>query len=122
LDSVVSSRPSVVCPSETIKGGTDADVRLAAPAGTPSEVAYAQVRAGVSLHDMKRLIERDCIARALSDAGGNITRAATLLGMKRPRLSQLVKQYGLGAGIDCADSLDESDVVSGAESCAAEEE
>ena len=46
---------------------------------------------------MKRLIERECIARALSDASGNITRAATLLGMKRPRLSQLVKQYGLGS-------------------------
>jgi transcriptional regulator with GAF, ATPase, and Fis domain len=45
---------------------------------------------------MKRIIERECIARALGEAGGNITRAATLLGMKRPRLSQLVKQYGLG--------------------------
>ena len=58
--------------------------------------AYAQVRQGaVSLADMKRQIERDCIARALAETKGNITRAATLLGMKRPRLSQLVKQYGL---------------------------
>jgi transcriptional regulator with GAF, ATPase, and Fis domain len=54
----------------------------------------------VSLGDMKRLIERDCIARALSESGGNITRAATLLGMKRPRLSQLVKQYGFGVDGD----------------------
>ena len=61
-------------------------------------VAYAQVRQGaVSLSDIKRQIERDCIARALAETKGNITRAATLLGMKRPRLSQLVKQYGLGA-------------------------
>ena len=61
-------------------------------------VAYAQVRQGaVSLSDMKRQIERDCIARALEETKGNITRAATLLGMKRPRLSQLVKQYGLSA-------------------------
>ena len=59
-------------------------------------VAYAQVRQGaVSLSDMKRQIERDCIARALAETKGNITRAAALLGMKRPRLSQLVKQYGL---------------------------
>ena len=29
---------------------------------------------------------------------GNITRAAAMLGMKRPRLSQLVKQYGLLPG------------------------
>jgi len=56
------------------------------------------VRGGVSLGDLKRQIERECIARALAESDGNITRAATLLGMKRPRLSQLVKQYGLGGG------------------------
>ena len=65
---------------------------------TPVEVTYAHVRSGVSLSDMKRKIERECIARALEESGGNITRAAVLLGMKRPRLSQLVKQYGLGSG------------------------
>ncbi len=63
-----------------------------------TQVAYAQVRQGaVSLADMKRQIERDCIARALAETKGNITKAAALLGMKRPRLSQLVKQYGLSA-------------------------
>jgi DNA-binding NtrC family response regulator len=61
-------------------------------------VAYQQVRGGAtSLPDIKRQIERDCIARALAETKGNITRAAALLGMKRPRLSQLVKQYGLMA-------------------------
>ncbi|WP_437736593.1 sigma 54-interacting transcriptional regulator [Sorangium sp. So ce1335] len=63
---------------------------------TPLELAYAHVRGGVSLSDMKREIERECIARALDESRGNITRAAALLGMKRPRLSQLVKQYGFG--------------------------
>ncbi|MEO8877546.1 MAG: sigma 54-interacting transcriptional regulator [Polyangiaceae bacterium] len=64
----------------------------------PTEVAYSCVRQGtVSLSDLKRQIERDCIARALAETKGNITRAAALLGMKRPRLSQLVKQYGLAA-------------------------
>jgi DNA-binding NtrC family response regulator len=63
-----------------------------------TSVAYAQVRAGgTSLPDIKRQIERDCIARALAETRGNITRAAALLGMKRPRLSQLVKQYGLAS-------------------------
>ena len=47
---------------------------------------------------MRREIERGCIARALDEAGGNITRAASLLGMKRPRLSQLVREYGLAKG------------------------
>ena len=61
-------------------------------------VAYGQIRGGaVSLFEMKRMIERDCIARALSETRGNITRAAALLGMKRPRLSQLVKHYGLSS-------------------------
>jgi DNA-binding NtrC family response regulator len=65
--------------------------------GSATEVAYAAIRAGISLSELKRDIERDCIARALAETGGNITRAASLLGMKRPRLSQLVKQYGFGA-------------------------
>ena len=69
-----------------------------ASSGSATDVAYAAVRSGLSLSDLKRDIERECIARALAETGGNITRAAGLLGMKRPRLSQLVKQYGFGAG------------------------
>jgi transcriptional regulator with GAF, ATPase, and Fis domain/tetratricopeptide (TPR) repeat protein len=71
---------------------------LPASEASATAVAYTQVRAGgTSLPDIKRQIERDCIARALAETKGNITRAAALLGMKRPRLSQLVKQYGLAA-------------------------
>jgi DNA-binding NtrC family response regulator len=59
-------------------------------------VAYARVRSGgTSLPGIKRQIERDCVVFALAETRGNVTRAAALLGMKRPRLSQLVKQYGL---------------------------
>ena len=65
-------------------------------ASDPTEVAYHHIRSGVSLHDLRRNIERECILRALSESKGNITRAAALLGMKRPRLSQLVKQYQFG--------------------------
>ena len=65
-------------------------------AADPTEVAYIHIRSGVSLHDLKRNIERECIQRALTESKGNITRAAALLGMKRPRLSQLVKQYQFG--------------------------
>jgi DNA-binding NtrC family response regulator len=61
------------------------------------EAIYARVRDGdASLFELKKVIERECISRALTETDGNITRAADLLGMKRPRLSQLVKQYGLG--------------------------
>ena len=63
------------------------------------DLVYRRIRAGgVALFDMRREIERGCIAQALEEAGGNITRAATLLGMKRPRLSQLVREYGLAKG------------------------
>jgi transcriptional regulator with GAF, ATPase, and Fis domain len=49
----------------------------------------------VSLPQFKKEIERRCIVEALRASKGNITRAAGLLGMKRPRLSQLVKYYGI---------------------------
>jgi DNA-binding NtrC family response regulator len=75
----------------------------AASGESATDVAYAAVRGGVSLSDLKRDIERECIARALAETGGNITRAAGLLGMKRPRLSQLVKQYGFGGGGNAGD-------------------
>jgi sigma-54 specific flagellar transcriptional regulator A len=99
----MSLRSSVLPPSSTAlgfagEGEDDFDANLPDGESGATAVAYAQVRQGaVSLSDMKRQIERDCIARALDETKGNITRAATLLGMKRPRLSQLVKQYGLSA-------------------------
>jgi DNA-binding NtrC family response regulator/tetratricopeptide (TPR) repeat protein len=68
-------------------------------AAEPSDLEamlYHRVRRGdSSLFEMKKALERECIVRALRETDGNITQAAALLGMKRPRLSQLVKQYGL---------------------------
>ncbi|MEM9070991.1 MAG: sigma 54-interacting transcriptional regulator [Myxococcota bacterium] len=67
-----------------------------APPPPLEDALYARVRDGdTSLLEMKKVIERECIVRALVETNGNITRAAALLGMKRPRLSQLVKQYNL---------------------------
>jgi len=113
----MSLRASLLCPSapapapssstSCTTGASDAadegfdeagDGSLPDGEANATAVAYAQVRHGaVSLSDIKRQIERDCIARALLETKGNITRAAAILGMKRPRLSQLVKQYGLAA-------------------------
>jgi len=102
--SLLPPPPSFSAPISVTSLASDDDVDVDAEGFLPegesgaTAVAYAQVRQGaVSLSDMKRQIERDCIARALSETKGNITRAATLLGMKRPRLSQLVKQYGLSS-------------------------
>ena len=45
---------------------------------------------GLALGDLKRRLEFEAIANALRQTDGNITRAAALLKMKRPRLSQIV--------------------------------
>ncbi len=67
----------------------------------PGSVDMSQVLLGaVSLPQFKKEIERRCIEAALDESDGNITRAAGLLGMKRPRLSQLVKFYGI-----CKDAM-----------------
>ncbi len=92
----VSMAP-VSVPDE-MDGDDEGGGALPASEASATAIAYGQIRSGaVSLFEMKRMIERDCIARALAETRGNITRAASLLGMKRPRLSQLVKHYGLSA-------------------------
>lgn len=68
---------------------------------TVDDLVYQKVRGGaVSLFDMKKDLERHCIVQALQESQGNITKAAAVLGMKRPRLSQLVKEYGLNGTSD----------------------
>lgn len=65
----------------------------------PSKSTYEEVIDGeLSLREWQKQLERGCIEKALERTGWNITRAAKLLGMKRPRLSQLVKEHELNAG------------------------
>ncbi|MEM9696662.1 MAG: sigma-54 dependent transcriptional regulator, partial [Myxococcota bacterium] len=80
----------------SLRGAIEAPPASIVPsAGNFADAVYTEVKAGIRLADMKKKLEEDCITRALLETGGNITRAAELLGMKRPRLSQLVKQYNL---------------------------
>ncbi len=91
--SAPSSRPAAPSAADAAAAGVGSTFD---PTPSPAVSAYEHVRAhGMSLHDLKRQIERECVTRALRDSSGNITRAAELLGMKRPRVSQLVKHYGL---------------------------
>ncbi|MBI5514706.1 MAG: sigma 54-interacting transcriptional regulator [Deltaproteobacteria bacterium] len=91
-------RPSVLPPAPAARE---------APEVREVDVVYQRIRSGgVSLFDMRRDLERGCIARALEESGGNITRAAGLLGMKRPRLSQLVREYGLARTPEADDNTD----------------
>ncbi|MDP3277042.1 MAG: sigma 54-interacting transcriptional regulator [Deltaproteobacteria bacterium] len=69
------------------------------------ELVYERIRdGGIPLFEMRKELERGCIERALHEAKGNITRAAALLGMKRPRLSQLVREHGLAKGTEAGDT------------------
>jgi DNA-binding NtrC family response regulator/Flp pilus assembly protein TadD len=79
------------------------ELREAAPASEPANSAAAPpedaviervLREEIGLAEMKKHLELECIRRALKRTGGNITQAAKLLQMKRPRLSQIVKEYG----------------------------
>jgi len=99
--------PSVPPPPLEEAPVADDDDLTASPDASAVESVYSHIRSGaVSLSTLKREIERECIVRALDETHGNITRAAVLLGMKRPRLSQLAKQYGLKAA---AESMEESE-------------
>jgi transcriptional regulator with GAF, ATPase, and Fis domain/predicted negative regulator of RcsB-dependent stress response len=51
------------------------------------------VTEGMSLQDLKHRLEIECIKRALLQTEGNITHAAALLQMKRPRLSQIINAH-----------------------------
>ncbi len=62
-------------------------VEAAAPEAVLIEAIFEQ---GVPLAELKRRIQDEAIARALRSAKGNITKAAEMLGMKRPRLSQII--------------------------------
>jgi len=69
-------------------------VSPSAPAmGAPSTAPRDAGSQSASLAD----VERAHIAQVLERMGGNITRAAQLLKMKRPRLSQLLKEHGMTA-------------------------
>ena len=60
-------------------------------AGDPEAMLVEEVIArGMSLQDLKKRLEMECIKRALIETDGNITHAATILKMKRPRLSQII--------------------------------
>jgi transcriptional regulator with GAF, ATPase, and Fis domain/Tfp pilus assembly protein PilF len=69
--------------------GADADDDAESPLLTGDWIDQ-MLRAEGSLSDVKKRVEFEAIARALRATNGNITRAAERLGMKRPRLSQII--------------------------------
>ncbi|MGH8232853.1 MAG: PEP-CTERM-box response regulator transcription factor [Rhodanobacteraceae bacterium] len=49
----------------------------------------------LDLHEVRAQAERRAIQRALTNAGGNLSRVAALLGVSRPTLYDLLEKYGL---------------------------
>jgi transcriptional regulator with GAF, ATPase, and Fis domain/tetratricopeptide (TPR) repeat protein len=88
-------------------------VALSAPVSViPSDSVdfYELTRArGLSLKDLRREIEAQCIERALAEARGNISEAARLLKMKRSRLSQIVNADPNLRGAAIADPGDDEE-------------
>jgi transcriptional regulator with GAF, ATPase, and Fis domain len=77
-----------VAPTEI---GTMRSPAVIAGMDDPEEALIEQIVAeGISLTKLKKRLELECIKRALLETDGNITRAAELLQMKRPRLSQII--------------------------------
>ena len=65
-------------------------------AGEEWLVQYAQ---NLSLREAKEKMERDLVKRALRESGGNISRAAEMLGMQRPNLYRKMREFGLHPGL-----------------------
>ncbi len=56
------------------------------------------LRGEISLAEARRALEYTAVRLAMEQTNGNISQAARLLNMKRPRLSQMVKDFGLKGG------------------------
>ena len=90
LEPIPEFAPLLEARRETTEPEPDRQV-VPTPRDTQSPDFFQLVRErGLSLKELKKEIEEACIARALTEAGGNISEAARLLGMKRSRLSQIV--------------------------------
>ncbi len=92
VDDLDESLPPVdtqVVPRSEVVKELEKPVRL--PTVNPEDLLVDRVIGDeLSLADLKDQLELKCIERALRQTGGNITQAARLLQMKRPRLSQIV--------------------------------
>jgi two-component system nitrogen regulation response regulator NtrX len=66
------------------------------PLGTSRKPTNGKgAEASGSLHEVKEAAERDYILRKLEETGGNVTRAAELLGLERSNLYRKMKTLGI---------------------------
>ena len=84
-------------PTNTEAADSQSDTQIGAPASSeslgsdPGDAMLAWARSqGMGLPDLRKWLEIECIKRVLKETEGNITKAAAMLEMKRPRLSQII--------------------------------
>lgn len=90
--------PAAEVPSVVAAGEPRPAAPVAAPPASPAPAAPAPepdllgkiFDEGIPLPELKKQIQAEAIARALTMTDGNITKAADVLGMRRPRLSQII--------------------------------
>jgi len=86
--------PAAVTPATVLPvAAPEASTLTRTPDGNIDYFELARAR-GISLKELRHEVEMQCIHRALTEAGGNISEAARLLKMKRSRLSQIVNAEG----------------------------
>jgi transcriptional regulator with GAF, ATPase, and Fis domain/tetratricopeptide (TPR) repeat protein len=86
---VVPMRPPKMAEDEM--DGDEDDVYVLSADGSPEDALVEHIVAqGLSINRLKKRLELECIRRALEETQGNVTQAAKLLQMKRPRLSQII--------------------------------
>jgi transcriptional regulator with GAF, ATPase, and Fis domain len=84
-----AERPNMPSPASGASAARTPSNVSSAPQGPLDYFALAKER-GMSLKDLRREVENQCIEKALDEANGNISGAARLLRMKRSRLSQII--------------------------------
>lgn len=82
-----SAAPTIEATAEQLHGAVSS-------AASSEDLTDAMIRQildqQISLHDIKKNLEVESIRRAILETDGNVTQAAKLLQMKRPRLSQII--------------------------------
>jgi DNA-binding NtrC family response regulator len=102
----VLERTILFCKSNRIEVGDLPEELLSAGAPRPAAAADAAAEPGepinltdTSLKDLVRAetsrVERELIAKALEETGGNVTQAAKLLKISRKSLQMKMKEFGL---------------------------
>jgi len=96
----VSDLPAELRTAEAAaRGRTPTGELAAATIAVAASVAAGEAGATGSLKEMVRAetsrVERELIARALDETGGNVTQAAKLLKISRKSLQMKMKEFGL---------------------------